>query len=32
LFNRSFQVRDYFWPIAETDLLTNKNLVQNPGW
>lgn len=32
LFNRSFQVRDYFWPIAESDLLINKNLVQNPGW
>lgn len=32
LFNRSFQLRDYFWPIAESDLLTNKNLVQNPGW
>ncbi|MCW3119219.1 MAG: starch-binding protein, partial [Chitinophagaceae bacterium] len=32
LFNRSFQLRDYFWPIAENDLLTNKNLVQNPGW
>lgn len=32
LFNRTFQVRDYFWPIAESDLLTNKNLIQNPGW
>jgi len=32
LFNRSFQLRDYFWPIAQADLLTNKNLVQNPGW
>lgn len=32
LFNRTFQVRDYFWPISEADLLTNKNLVQNPGW
>ena len=32
LFNRTFQLRDYFWPIAEADLLVNKNLVQNPGW
>lgn len=32
LFNRTFQIRDYFWPIAEADLLVNKNLVQNPGW
>jgi len=32
LFNRSFRLRDYFWPIAEKDLLVNKNLVQNPGW
>lgn len=32
LFNRSFRLRDYFWPIAENDLLVNKNLVQNPGW
>ena len=32
LFNRTFQLRDYFWPIAEADLQENKNLVQNPGW
>jgi hypothetical protein len=32
LFNRTFRLRDYFWPIAENDLLVNKNLVQNPGW
>jgi hypothetical protein len=24
--------RDYFWPIKETDLQVNPNLVQNPGW
>ncbi|MFZ4861437.1 RagB/SusD family nutrient uptake outer membrane protein [Sphingobacterium sp. Mn56C] len=24
--------RDYLWPIAEGNLLTNPNLVQNPGW
>lgn len=27
-----FLNRDYFWPIAETDLIANTNLVQNPGW
>lgn len=29
---RKYQLRDYFWPIRELDLITNKNLVQNPGW
>lgn len=24
--------RDYFWPIKESNLLVNTNLVQNPGW
>jgi len=24
--------RDYFWPIKESNLLVNPNLVQNPGW
>ncbi|MFA9187368.1 RagB/SusD family nutrient uptake outer membrane protein [Flavobacterium magnesitis] len=24
--------RDYFWPIDETTLIQNPNLVQNPGW
>jgi hypothetical protein len=32
LFNRTFQLKDYFWPIAESDLQVNKNLLQNPGW
>lgn len=27
-----FSLRDYFWPIAEADILANPNLVQNPGW
>ncbi|PWJ57949.1 putative outer membrane starch-binding protein [Dyadobacter jejuensis] len=27
-----FSSRDYFWPISETDILANPNLVQNPGW
>ncbi|WP_160717077.1 RagB/SusD family nutrient uptake outer membrane protein [Chitinophaga solisilvae] len=24
--------RDYFWPVRETDLQVNPNLVQNTGW
>ncbi len=27
-----FTSRDYLWPISETDMLANPNLVQNPGW
>lgn len=32
LFNQTFRMKDYFWPIHENDLLVNKNLVQAPGW
>lgn len=32
LFSQTFGFRDYFWPIAESDLIVNKNLTQNPGW
>jgi len=24
--------RNYLWPIQESDLLVNQNLVQNPNW
>jgi hypothetical protein len=27
-----FTVKDYFWPIRESNLFVNKNLVQNYGW
>jgi hypothetical protein len=27
-----FTVKDYFWPIKESDMIVNKNLVQNYGW
>ncbi|MDN5202227.1 RagB/SusD family nutrient uptake outer membrane protein [Fulvivirgaceae bacterium BMA10] len=27
-----FLNRDYLWPLAETDIIANSNLVQNPGW
>ena len=30
--NRVFVLRDYLWPISETSLIRNRNLVQNPGW
>ena len=32
IFNQTFSLKDYFWPIREQDLIVNKNLVQNPGW
>jgi hypothetical protein len=27
-----FTKKDYLWPIRQSVLLSNKNLVQNPGW
>ena len=27
-----FRVKDYFWPIMESSLYVNNNLVQNYGW
>ena len=32
LYQTSFSVRDYFWPIKSSDLDVNPNLVQNIGW
>lgn len=32
LFNQTFMMRDYFWPIRENELIINRNLDQNPGW
>ena len=32
LFEQRFTKRDYFFPIKESTLLINSNLVQNPGW
>ncbi|WP_262246045.1 RagB/SusD family nutrient uptake outer membrane protein [Parapedobacter soli] len=29
---RTFQPRDYFWPIRLSSIDVNNNLVQNPGW
>ena len=30
--NRSFDEKKYFHPIANSDIVLNPNLVQNPGW
>ncbi len=32
LYNQTFGSKDYFWPIKESTLNRNLNLVQNPGW
>lgn len=32
LFAQTYPAAYYFWPIAESALITNSNLVQNPGW
>jgi hypothetical protein len=32
LFNQSFKLRDYLWPISLNEMLRNRNLVQAPGW
>jgi hypothetical protein len=32
LYNQTFLMRDYLWPIKDENLIINKNLVQNPGW
>lgn len=29
---REFITRDYLWPIKESELFINNNLMQNPGW
>ncbi|HAZ02061.1 MAG: starch-binding protein [Bacteroidetes bacterium GWF2_42_66] len=32
LYNQTFMIRDYLWPIDEDELLINRNLVQNYGY
>jgi hypothetical protein len=32
LFNQTFGIRDYFWPIELDEILRNRKLVQNTGW
>jgi hypothetical protein len=28
----AFTTKEYLWPIADSELRINKNLIQNPGW
>lgn len=30
--NLNYSLRDIFWPIQESEILVNSNLLQNPGW
>ena len=32
IFNTSFTLKDYLWPLSIEEMVRNKNLVQNPGW
>ncbi len=32
LYNPVFSEKDYLWPISETEMINNPNIVQNPGW
>ena len=29
---RKYSIKDYLWPISNSAILINPNLVQNPGW
>jgi hypothetical protein len=28
----TFTTKEYLWPVTDSELRTNKNLIQNPGW
>lgn len=32
IFNPVFRQKDYLWPLSETSILRNDNLIQNTGW
>lgn len=32
IFNQTFGLKDYFWPIEDHDITVNRELIQNPGW
>lgn len=32
IYSPRFEFKDYFWPIRESELINNPNLVQNLGW
>jgi hypothetical protein len=32
IFYRNYLSKDYLWPISQSEMLRNPNLVQSPGW
>jgi len=32
IYNQTFGLKDYFWPIKDDNIVKNRNLVQNLGW
>jgi hypothetical protein len=32
LFQQSFNIKDYFWPIRNSEIINSSNLVQNTDW
>ena len=32
IFNQNFSAKNYFWPIRDSNIEANRNLVQNLGW
>ena len=32
MYIQHFEVKDYFWPIRNSEIYANNNIVQNPGW
>lgn len=32
IYELSFKKKDYLWPIKQSELVRNHNLLQNPGW
>lgn len=32
IYKQEFKTKDYFWPIYDKEIYSNKNLVQNYGW
>jgi len=32
VFEQHFELKDYFWPINNSEIYSNNNILQNPGW
>ncbi|MEL7586454.1 MAG: RagB/SusD family nutrient uptake outer membrane protein [Prolixibacteraceae bacterium] len=32
LYTQTFGVKDYFWPVKNSDIINNRKLIQNIGW